>query len=357
MAPSFSASSEKLSVLLRRMNNGRLVIPEYQRGYVWSTRQQRKLVETILAGHPIPNILLRSLEDENETTTLEDGQQRMVTMKKFTENEFNLENGAYFSDLSADDQAKITNYIIICSTYVGATDEEARRMFNAHQGGMALTVGERLCAARSPLVDYAVRMLLTPGEGFSNRMAPMVGVRNWKASRGADMTQAYALCAGFAHGIDYLSRKWDDAENVLHEAFDEALTTAKMDIYVRILERVHELAPITTKTRRNQNWNLGNFGGYIAYSIEICGTGRLGMPTDVDELIEMWAQHIAEVYLRPELLVTILHRDLSSARSWKMARWSNGVNRLLEERMRQAGAAAVAAQVIVDDSDEEDSDE
>jgi hypothetical protein len=357
MAPSFSPSFEKLSVLLRRMDNGRLVVPEYQRGYVWVLRKKRKLVNTILSGYPIPNILLRSLEDENETTTLEDGQQRLVTMKKFTENEFELENGNRFSDLSAVEQDKIRNYVVLCSTYVGATDDEARQMFNDHQDGMALTVGERLCAARSPIVDYTARMLLTPGEGFHDRMVPIVGARNWKTARGADMTQAYALCAGFAHGIDYLSRKWDDVDDVLHVGFNEAAVTAKLDLYVRVLERVHELAPITTKTRRNQIWNLGNFGGYIAFSIEVRGEGRDGMPTGTNEFIEMWAQHIGDVYRRPEMLGMILHRDLSSARSWKTARWSNGLNRLLEEQARAAGVAAAVAQVIVEESDGEESED
>jgi hypothetical protein len=55
-----------------------------------------------------------------------------------------------------------------------------------------------------------------------------------------------------------------------------------------------------------------------------------------------WAIHIAAVYADETLLSRVLHRDLSAARSWKLARWSNGLRRLFN-----------ADPVVLTDSDDE----
>lgn len=345
---SYDSSKTKLRNLLRKFDNGRLVIPDHQREFVWSLRQQQRLVETVRRGKPIPSILLRVLEDANETTTLEDGHQRLKTMYRYRNNEFAV-GGVKFETLSEEEQRKILDYDVITVTYTGATDEEAREIFNDFQNGRPLTFGERLIASQSPIVQFAIRQLLTPGEGYYERLVTLFGAgRTPKARRGADMAIVFALCTGLAFGIDYLSRKWGDAEVNLPKAIDEAALHARLEWYISIWERVHEIAPITTKARRNEYWNLGNFGGYIAYTISIHGTpeaNAYNLPVSRDELTELWAQHIVACYHDETLLVRVLHRDLSAARSWKRARWANGLQRLMN----------VANVVIMeDDSDDDD---
>jgi hypothetical protein len=349
---SYTSYTEKLHALLRRMRGNRLQIPDHQREFVWSLRQQRKLVEAILRRKPIPSILLRDLGDEDETMTLEDGQQRLRTCLQFLNNDFALEDGRYFRDLTQEQQDAFRNYDFIVVKYTGANDEDAREIFNDFQNGKPLTFGERLYSLlhTSPIVDFAVRTLLTPAAGFYERLAPIMGLagRTPKSRRGADTARAFALCAGMAFGIDHLSRKWDDADAILHRDFDEDQATRRLEDYVRVWERVHELSPVTTATRRNSYWDLGTFGGYIAYSFLKMGTPEgmaMGLPETKEELTERWAQHIVEVYRDETLLVRILHRDLSAARSWKEARWANGVRRLFSPD---------AMEVMEDSEDEED---
>ncbi len=331
MAPIYTSYTEKLKTLLRKYRNGRLTLPDYQRDFVWSLRQQRKLVTSIRLGKPIPSILLRELEDD--TMTLEDGQQRLTTLGLYIDNTFDLD-GVYFRDLSDHDQQRVLSYDVVVIKYSGVTDEEARQIFNDFQNGKPLTFGERIYTSRSPIVDYAMRKFLTPGIDLYHRLAKITGEgRTPKGRRGADMARAFAMCAGVAFGIDHLSRKWDDAEILLHKDIDEGALDAKFERYAQVLERVNELEPVLTKTRRSQYWDPGNFMGYVLFTLMIHGTPEgadFNLPHSLDELCEVWAQHIAAVHREPKLLEDVLHRDLSAARSWKRARWANGVRRLFK---------------------------
>lgn len=332
MPISYTSYNRKNKWLLDRLRDGRLVIPDHQRDFVWTLRQQRKLVRAIRYGKPIPSILLRELEDDH--LSLEDGQQRLRTLLRYIDNEFADDDGVFFRDLTAEQKRQFEAYDLSITSYSGATDEEAREIFNDFQNGKPLTFGERLYSMRitSPVVAYALERLLTPGVGFHDRLAPILGGgRTPKGRRGADMATAYALCAGLAFGIDYLSRKWDDADGKLHAAIDPAVLDVKLELYTRLWEEIHRRAPVTTKTRRNEYWNLGNFGGYIAYSMELRTKpegAAYHLPATDEALIDAWATHIVAVYHDELLLPRVLHRDLSSARSWKMARWANGLQRL-----------------------------
>jgi hypothetical protein len=165
------------------------------------------------------------------------------------------------------------------------------------------------------------------------------------------MARAFAMCAGVAFGTNHLSRKWDDAELVLHRDINEGDLDAKFERYARILERVNELAPVTTSARRNEYWDPGNFAGYILFTLTIHGTpeaSEFNLPKTLDELCEAWAQHIVDVHREPITLFRFLHRDLSAARSWNRARWANGVRRLF---------VPDNSVILEDDSDDDDASE
>lgn len=58
---------------------GSLILPRYQRGYVWDETKAVALVETILLGLPIGSVILRELGDGR--TLVIDGQQRLSTLR------------------------------------------------------------------------------------------------------------------------------------------------------------------------------------------------------------------------------------------------------------------------------------
>lgn len=124
---SVSPSDPSLELLVTQLNRQDIVIPFYQRRYVWGIEQASKLIESFLMGLPVPQIFLYvNTEDQLEVI---DGQQRLMSVKYFMEGYFGepdrLErrqvfrlkglaerseyNGKQFSELSAKDQRKIRN--------------------------------------------------------------------------------------------------------------------------------------------------------------------------------------------------------------------------------------------------------
>lgn len=58
--------------------------PEYQRNYIWSTKDQSYLIDTILKGYPLPSFFV--YKDEKGKFEMVDGQQRSKTIYRFVKN-------------------------------------------------------------------------------------------------------------------------------------------------------------------------------------------------------------------------------------------------------------------------------
>lgn len=333
MAISYTSNQIKIRAIIARLRNERLGIPDHQRDFCWSLRQQKTLAGSIQRNKPIPSILVREKDDGSQT--LEDGRQRLETIRRYMDDMFPDDTGRKYSELTVLERQRWDDYDILVTTYTGASDEEAREIFNDTQNGKPLTFGERIgsLSTTAPIVRYATRMLLTPGEGFYEQVKPFWGEHSQKARRGCDMAIAFAICAGMAFGINHLSKKWDDAAAILHRDFDEVATTRRMRLLIRIYTEMNERAPVNTKPLRNLYWDVGNFTGYILWSILFQETPQLDETSpftipDQDTLVRTWVDHLVAQRDTVGLLSEVLHRDISAARSWNQVRWSNGVRRL-----------------------------
>src|SRR5258705_4089857 len=79
-----------LSVLYEMWGNGDIVIPEFQRNFVWNIRQSSLLIDSFLLGLPVPQIFFH-VDEENKSVVI-DGQQRIMTVVFFFEGYFGSEN-------------------------------------------------------------------------------------------------------------------------------------------------------------------------------------------------------------------------------------------------------------------------
>lgn len=73
--------------LVRRLDKGGIVVPAWQRSYIWSPRVASSFVESLLLGLPVPGIFL-GLDPTSKQNYVIDGQQRLRTLQYFRNGRF-----------------------------------------------------------------------------------------------------------------------------------------------------------------------------------------------------------------------------------------------------------------------------
>jgi hypothetical protein len=329
----YSNTNQRLGALIADFSNGDIVVPPHQRDYVWTLKQQKRLVDAVSQGMPFPNITLRVKRAGGLTiVSLEDGQQRLKTLQRFMTNAFQNSAGLTFSQLSDVNRAKFESYTVNILSYKKATDEEAIVIFNNLQNGSSCSVGERIysLAKISPIVQFTVDYLLTPGVGFYDRTVPFWGERSAKGQRGSHTTTALALCAGLAFGSQFISKKWNDIEDIVSREFDRHRVVADLETIVSLFETLHAEHPIVSKHLKKTYWDLGTFTGYIVHALKLTTEIEPGLPIPSREtMMERFKTLMIEHRLHPERITETLHRDLYViGRGWFTRRWHLGWRRL-----------------------------
>jgi uncharacterized protein with ParB-like and HNH nuclease domain len=124
---SVSPSDPSLELLSTQIGRGDIIIPFYQRRYVWKIEQASKLIESFLMGLPVPQVFL--YVNSEDLLEVIDGQQRLMSVKYFLDGYFGEEdekgrrqtfrlkglskrseyNGKSFDQLELRDQRKLRN--------------------------------------------------------------------------------------------------------------------------------------------------------------------------------------------------------------------------------------------------------
>lgn len=115
--------------LVRRLNKNEILIPPFQRNFIWNINEASKFVESLLLGLPVPGIFLMREPDTNKLLVI-DGQQRLKTLQFFYQGYFNPQaddtrsrifkltnvqshlEGKTYSDLGESDRILLDNSLI-----------------------------------------------------------------------------------------------------------------------------------------------------------------------------------------------------------------------------------------------------
>lgn len=120
-------SDPTLELLANKVKDRDIIVPFYQRKYVWKIEQASRLIESFLMGLPVPQVFLYVNDDDQ--LEIIDGQQRIMSVKYFLEGYFGEPdannrrqvfklkglserseyNGKTFSELSQRDQRRLKN--------------------------------------------------------------------------------------------------------------------------------------------------------------------------------------------------------------------------------------------------------
>ena len=129
-----------VSDIYNQLQDGDLTINRsYQRSPgLWPENARSYFIDTILNDFPFPKIIIRqSIDLRTKKTKREiiDGQQRLLTIKDFLNNNFKLSKvsknyqGYYFNDLDEDIQNKLLAYEISSDNIISASEEEVLEIF------------------------------------------------------------------------------------------------------------------------------------------------------------------------------------------------------------------------------------
>lgn len=121
-----------VSSLHSYLANGKLDIPEFQRGYVWTRTQASRLIESLIIQCPIP-VVYFSQSPDNKLIVI-DGNQRLLSIKLFLNDAFELQglttypelNGLSWSTLDPRFRDHINNRTIRCITILRETHPQIK---------------------------------------------------------------------------------------------------------------------------------------------------------------------------------------------------------------------------------------
>lgn len=176
--------------VVRRLQEGDIAVPPFQRSFVWKKLQADRFIESLLLGLPVPGIFL-AVEDETRRMLVVDGQQRLTTLLRYytgqwDEKVFRLEKvqerfrGLAYQDLSHEDRRRL-NDSILHATVIRQdqpSDDDSSIYF----------VFERLNTAAVALTPQEIRNSIFQGP-FRDLLEELAHYPPWLAVFGAPSTR------------------------------------------------------------------------------------------------------------------------------------------------------------------------
>lgn len=113
--------------LVERLNKGDIIIPSFQRAYVWKQTDASSFIESLLLGLPVPGIFLSTEKESNKLLVI-DGQQRLRTLQFFY--------SGFFDPKPTEEKKKIFKLVEVQPQFEGHTyetlsEKDKRRLGNA----------------------------------------------------------------------------------------------------------------------------------------------------------------------------------------------------------------------------------
>lgn len=182
-----------LQVVINMFENKDLIVPDYQRSYVWTIKQASLLIDSFLRGLPVPSIFL--FEQEDNKSLIIDGQQRILSIYYYFKGYFGGEDGngkqkifkltglapevpwanKTFDELPQELQRKLSNQTILRAINVRQNAPTIK------DGGRssAFAIFERLNTSGTPLSAQEVRNAVYAGP-FNTLLKSLNHNKDWR---------------------------------------------------------------------------------------------------------------------------------------------------------------------------------
>ena len=170
--------------VIKRLEKEQIIVPDFQRKYVWDIKKASRFIESLIIGLPVPGIFLSRDNKLNNKMLIVDGQQRLLSLYKFYKGRFNkdkifkltgvckeLEELTY-DTLSPDDQGRLDDAIIHATIIKQETPE--------NDDSSVYMVFERLNTGGMTLQPQEIRACIYYGE-FNRVLNELVKTESWRS--------------------------------------------------------------------------------------------------------------------------------------------------------------------------------
>jgi len=169
--------------LVKRVRDGSIFVPPFQRNYVWPLKKACRFIESLLLGLPVPGIFL-SKETETNKLKVIDGQQRLRTLSFFYEGTFDPTGkrfelldvnkryeGRTYKSLSEEDKRSLDDAIIHAT--IVKQDEPSADESSIYQ------IFERLNTGGVLLSPQEIRSCIYHGD-FNDMLQKLNEIDSWR---------------------------------------------------------------------------------------------------------------------------------------------------------------------------------
>lgn len=209
-----------LNSIKEMWDNKDIVIPEFQRNFVWSIQQSSLLIESFLLGLPVPQVFL--YVDEKNKNLVIDGQQRILSIVFYIEGYFGFENiqgrrqvfrlkglddrspyaGKRFQDLDNSLQRKLKFNSVLRAINIKQLNPKDENTSVYH-------IFERLNTGGTPLKPQEIRNCVFLGD-FAILLKKLNEDKNWRKILGKKTYDKHQKDVELILRIFSLSKKWKD---------------------------------------------------------------------------------------------------------------------------------------------------
>lgn len=221
-----------LSVLVEMWKNGDIVIPEFQRNFVWDISQSSLLIESFLLGLPVPQVFF--YVDEKNKSLVIDGQQRLLSVVYFLTGYFGSESihgkqqvfrltglderSPYsqkrFSDLDEASQRKLKGAVLRAINI--------RQLNPKEEHTSIYHIFERLNTGGTPLKPQEIRNCVFRG-GMVQLLKEFNNDENWRLILGKKTLDKHQKDVELLLRIFALCQTWNRYEKPMKEYLNKAM--------------------------------------------------------------------------------------------------------------------------------------
>ena len=168
--------------LVDRLNSGKIIIPNFQRKYVWNIKDASRFIESLILGLPVPGVFFCQ-EKESKKMLVIDGQQRLKSLqffynKIFKDSQvFKLKgvqddlDGLTVDDLDSDDRNKLDDSVIHATVIKqDSPDDDDSSIY---------MIFERLNTGGMKLAPQEIRACIYHGS-FNEMLSELANNEDWK---------------------------------------------------------------------------------------------------------------------------------------------------------------------------------